>query len=349
MKKQRSFPAAFAALSPIRRARHPLAFALAALAAVLLWNGLQLSDFMPSPGKAIAGAPGRASGQEADAPPLSAEARLLQSAVDSVALGLGSAFATLPGEEARKSALAAGLSSLTFELGGEVYFTAWQGTRMLHSPMTPDTAAMDFADALDEQGAPFVREMKSTAETGGGFVSATLPRQLPGRDAVLSAPERGRSPLRLNKDASSVAVSLEQLSSGILAPGTDGRDGAPRVVAGILTDQSPDAEIAASDSNASVLVWEAAPVDATPVRQMIYVRQLPGSDWYLAAFMPEQARPAPAGTGFSSVWVAEQGPEQAAEEAFRKGLCLSGVSLAGLAGLLLTPGRGRDDEEEGAV
>ena len=111
------------------------------------------------------------------------EARLLQSAVDSVAVSLGSLLERISDPASRKSLLATALNTLTFELGGDVFFTAWQGTRVLHSPLSPDAANMDFAQAVDYRGTPFVVEMAQKARKGGGFMQVLLPPPLSPRGA----------------------------------------------------------------------------------------------------------------------------------------------------------------------
>ncbi|MDL2317458.1 hypothetical protein LJC59_10400, partial [Desulfovibrio sp. OttesenSCG-928-A18] len=165
----------------LRRCRIGCAFVLALAAFAMLFVGLGLARFLPLPGEAVA----ESAEPERRQPPESLvspeRARLLQSSVDSVALGLGKALAAMEEPEARRELLSRALSALTFELGGGVYFTAWEGTRMLHSPLSPDTAYLDFAQALDRRGVSFVREMERTAARGGGFITVTLPRQLPYR------------------------------------------------------------------------------------------------------------------------------------------------------------------------
>jgi hypothetical protein len=108
-------------------------------------------------------------------------AALLQSTVDSVALGLGRAFAeeTSLDMEAKRRMLRNALSSLSLELGAGIYFTAWQGTRNVCSPVSPDAEGLDFAESLDADGTPFVLEMESLAGKGGGLLHARLPLTRP--------------------------------------------------------------------------------------------------------------------------------------------------------------------------
>ncbi len=243
------------------RCRLPLAAALCALTALCLWAGAGLP--LPSIPKAEAGT---ATATGAHSAPLSEERpRLLQSSVDSLALSLRGVFNSLPDAASQEAALAKALDALTFDLGEGIYFTAWQGTRMLHSPATPDTAGMDFADARDARGATFVQALEGAAASGGGFVQATLP------------------PYAENR----------------LSP-----------------DRAP-----------------------TPVSQLAYARQIPDSPWHIAAFMPVTPTAA-SGKAFSSVWASVLPPNNAAAERdLRTGLCLSGASFAGLAGVLLLPRR----------
>lgn len=188
----------------------------------------------------------------------------LRSTVDATALVLGGALsATGLADEERKDILAASLSDLTFKLSRSVYFTAWQGTRMVHSPMSPDAAGMDFAESLDARGVAFVRRVEEAAVNGGGFV-------------------------------------------GVLLPGVPaGNGGHGSVVSG-------------------------------PVEQMIYSRPLPHSEWHLAAFLPYETPE----TGNDGAHL-EGSPR---DDLLQRGLRLSGLSLAGLACLLLMPGAGRKEE-----
>lgn len=330
----------------------PLAALLGFMALALLWAGLGLSELLPRPGVAVAGS----QDQDRNAAPLALSrerANLLQSSVDSVALSLGSAFAgpsSLSGDD-KKNVLHAALSGLTFGLGGEVYFTAWQGTRMLHSPLSPDAADMDFAEALDERGAAFVRSMESVAPEGG-FVQVTLPRQFADR-------EPGKRPLLRNLDDAEVTKALESLAGG-LERGTAPRKSAPVALRGTINlhdDPSALAEVVPVEAERCALGAECGrallcpdspalaqrePRDfsSAPVEQVVYARRIPNSDWHIAAFMPLSPLPN-AEDGFSAAWTCGSPEEAAAENMFRKGLSVSGFSLAGLAGLMLSPGIGR--------
>ncbi|MDR0826476.1 MAG: hypothetical protein LBN33_01165 [Desulfovibrio sp.] len=157
-----------------------LAAALACLALLMIGAGLGASGIKLWPGMALAANEG------AQMPPdlVSPErAALLQSTVDSVALSLGRVFffsEDIPfDEEGEKQTLRRVLNSLSFELGGGLYFTAWRGTRNICSPLSPDAENMDFAESLDAGGFPFVREMAALAGRGGGFLQARLPLRRP--------------------------------------------------------------------------------------------------------------------------------------------------------------------------
>jgi hypothetical protein len=161
-----------------------LAAALACLALLLFGAGMGLYGL--SPGSAFAvNDPGLASSAV-----FPQRAALLQSTVDSVALSLGRAFAEEAAldAESKRRMLRNALSSLSFELGAGLYFTAWQGTRNVCSPISPDAEGLDFAGSLDSDGTPFVLEMESLAGKGGGFLHARLPLTRP--DAESPGPVR---------------------------------------------------------------------------------------------------------------------------------------------------------------
>lgn len=344
--------------------RRPLAAAcLFALSFALLWTGFGVSELLPLPRVAVAES---APADRRNPPPdINRErAGLLQSSVDSVALGLGSALAVFD-ESARQAALGSALSSLTFELGGEVYFTAWHGTRIMHSPLTPDTMGMDFADALDERGSAFVRAMESVAGSGGGFVRVTLPRQLPRRlsGGFTAGGEAVSAPLLVNADDAKTREGLDSLSASIVEKAADADKAArgqplrpePVVLSGWDSSQSYAAGSAGANApGLSLAPYPAlhdgrlgarALMDSTPVDQVVYVRRIPQSDWHIAAFMPAEAGRDFAGQGFSPAWsagAADKSAFTAAEKDLRSGLCISGFSLAGLAGLMIAPGRNRE-------
>ena len=342
--------------------RRPLAAAcLSVLSFVMLWMGFGVSELMPLPRVAVAES-SPADHHNAPAIISTERAGLLQSSVDSVALGLGSALSTLSDESARKSALGSALSSLTFELGGEAYFTAWHGTRIMHSPLTPDTTDMDFSDALDERGSAFVLTMESVANNGGGFVRVTLPRQLPRRipGGYAAGGEVVSAPLYMNIDDAMVIKKLDSLSASIMEKAAAKETvafGQPLkaapVVRGLgdssaLTPENPimaeygDGLFPPERTSAPVT----SVMDSTAVDQVVYIRRIPQTAWHIAAFMPAEASPGFAGQGFSPAWsaaAADKSALLAAENDLRNGLCVSGFSLAGLAGLMMAPGRSRNE------
>jgi len=257
-----------------QRLRFAAAGVLGMLGLAVLFTGLGLSDALPLQREAVAESV-PANLHNAPLPRIAREkAVLLQSTVDSVALSLSGVLASeLPARFDNSEALsnnvdafspvASALSALTLGLGGEIYFTAWEDTRMLHAPLAPDAEGMDFADAIDGHGTAFVLGMAHAAISGGGFLTVNLPRQFSG---VEDAGER--------------------------------------------------------------------------VDQIVYVQHIPRTRWHIAAFMPTTGRPA---RGFSPLWSisAEKSTAQNTnryEADYRKGLSISGFSLAGLAGLILVPG-----------
>jgi hypothetical protein len=104
--------------------------------------------------------------------------RLLQATVDSAVLSLSGVLAEQPDQIRGRALLAAALDALTFDLGAPVYFTAWEDTRLLHSPLTPDTEGLDFRDALDARGMAFIQALSDTLATGGGFLQVFLYRHV---------------------------------------------------------------------------------------------------------------------------------------------------------------------------
>ena len=101
----------------------------------------------------------------------------LRVGVDSIALSMAGTFEALPQAPLRKETLNRALDRLTFEQDGDVYFTAWEGSRILHSPLTPDTDGMDFRSATDANGRPFVQQCDDMAQRGGGFVRVHIARR----------------------------------------------------------------------------------------------------------------------------------------------------------------------------
>ena len=261
---------------------------------------------------------------------------LLQASVDSAALGISGILDNLPDAEAKRNALAAALDSLTFDLGAPVYFTAWEQTRLLHSPLTPDTENMDFADALDSRGVAFVRALSGCLENGGGFVQVLLPRQNFDRNGhTTQLPEQQTDPQASpHMSGSSVAIGQAVNATG-----------------GISLAVSP------------LYMTPVAPRVVEEI-QIVYTRAIPNSQWHISAFMAapeEDAARGPANTGSPSeqtiagsafatnanqpisVWqstIMDDKDAAAASDAdLRKGLTVSGLSLLGIAGVLISPRR----------
>jgi hypothetical protein len=262
-------------------------------------------------------------------------AEMLRSSVDSLALGLGGVLDAIDDETAKQTFLGKALNALTFELGGETYFTAWQGTRMMHSPLTPDVIGMDFADVLDERGLPFVRAMEDAAGDGGGFIHVLLPRRLPRRTFEGCSTVGG--------DTVSAALPAALYSEHIHAD-------ADVFSAGIMEHTAAENKTANGFSPLSEASHTCEAVygrhtkrtssHCSPVEQVVYIRHIPQSAWHIAAFMPVEALSDLGGHGFSSVWPDATADKNdfPAEKNFRNGLRLSAFSLAGFAGLLMITG-----------
>jgi hypothetical protein len=235
--------------------------------------------------------------------------RLVQSSVDTTALSLGAVFQSLPGDATRLAVLSSALNSLTFDLGGDIYFTAWDGTRILHSPLTPDIDGSDFAEATDQHGQPFVREMAELAAKGGGRLLVSLPRP-----KNLGPPQ-----------GSELAPGLEMEPDDSLAPLPE--NGIP------VSMELPPLSGKALAAN---LPPPPAVRESETVDQMLYTRRIPNSPWHLVAFTPLDG-PDREKRGFSSVFSDgyQQKVQAQAEDSMRYGLRLFGFALTGLAGLML--------------
>jgi hypothetical protein len=345
---------------------------LCAFSLALLWAGFGLSELLPLPRMAVAesvaaklhAAPSAISPKRAE---------LLQSSVDSIALGLGGALDTISAEPPRQAALARALSRLTFELGSGAYFTAWEGTRIIHSPLTPDVAGVDFSDTRDERGSAFVRLMEIVAGSGGGFIRVSLPPQLPrrmyggsivGGDTVSiplsmeSAAAKGHEEAELlSADIMERAVAAKQLSLGrrmlpesVLLQDVDALKACIDGSAGLVLPES----IAAADTQyQSCGPGKRTFSQSAAVEQVVYIRLIPQSNWHIAAFMPVELTPEDTEGGFSALWsaeIADKSELSSADEGLRSGLRVSALSLAGLAGLIMLPARARPvkDEDEQA-
>ena len=338
----------------LHRCRLVAACLLGFLGLALLWAGFGISEFLALQREAVADSAPR----EHQSLPVSLiskeQARLLQSTVDSTALSLGSVLASAPAtltEPDGRSAVASALSALTFGLGGEVYFTVWSDTRLVHSPLAPDAEGMDFVAATDDRGSFFVLRMSHIAEEGGGFLQVVLPRQFAGRDrqdaahAVSGEPGSRRHSQELDILVSELVQSplLDrqtplQTTGAVIGDITDEPHGVSEAFTG-MPDYCPINSRFAPDCGGRSAPPQS--VDTTPVDQVVYIRRIPRCDWHIAAFMPVDARPE---QGFSAAWVTRTDTAMEALEAdYRKGLCVSGFSLAGLAGLMLVPGRREED------
>lgn len=352
--------AASSTFSFAHRLRLVAAGLLGMLGCALLWAGFGVSDLLALQREAVA----ESAPTNPRRPPLALiskeQAAVLQSTVDSAALSLGSVLAA-DNRASRDSkgsltSVASALSTLTFGLGGEVYFTVWEGTTIMHAPLSPDAEGMDLADAVDGRGAAFVLGMAHAAANGGGFLQTTLPRQFSGADgtdaidAALAAASGDANSaqdldLLIGEIARSAAPGPEQPRACAAISG-DVAD-VPHDMAEIFTGMP---EYCPINNNFAVQCGgrNAPPepaLDATPVEQVVYVRHIPGSRWHIAAFMPVDARPRP---GFSSAWsLTADNAADRQEAGYRKGLCVSGFSLAGLAGLMLIPGRARARKDDG--
>lgn len=77
------------------------------------------------------------------------------------------------------ASMAGTLNRVYPELAESGYFVLWRGTVDVCSPLTPDTAGIDFGDRRDADGAYFVRELEKIAKRGGGFHSFVLTYNAP--------------------------------------------------------------------------------------------------------------------------------------------------------------------------
>jgi hypothetical protein len=150
----------------------------ACLAGFCLVSGLACLGWglLPS-GSATAESPS-ASGQGAEQGQISLKKQLLQATVDSAAFSLAGSLSGLKDPAVRLGVLTGALDALTFDLGAPVYFTAWEETRLVHSPLTPDAANFDFREAKDGHGLNFIQMLSDTSETGGGFLPVLLRRHV---------------------------------------------------------------------------------------------------------------------------------------------------------------------------
>ncbi len=319
--------------------RIPAACLLAAAAICMLWTGLGLTDWWPGTGTAVA----ESAPPDPSVPPGGVDAGralYLQSSVDAAALALGGALSNGGLDEDRRDAmLAASLGDLTFQLGGAVYFTAWRGTRVFYSPLSPDAGNMDFAEALDARGVPFVRRMEEAARSGGGFVRVLLPEAPAGPRAhgpvvcgTIDVTEPGPSEAGASEAGASEAGGTAGQASPPLEEALPGAD----------TWFFTDAEFCPRGAGRCPVAKahphrrdDHAVSVPEPVEQVVYVRPVPGGEEHIAAFMPLDAPEDDAARAAEAASI---------DELREKGLRLSGLSLAGLAGLLFAAGGIRRDD-----
>lgn len=360
--------AATCPFSLLRRLRSAFAGLICLSGFALLLTGFGVSDVPVLRHEAVAGT---APSDPRNAPfsVISKErAALLQSSVDSAALSLGSMLATAsalsPDDKTPFPAVASVLSTLTFGLGEEVYFTVWEGTRILHSPLAPDAEGMDFADSTDERGVAFVLDMARTAANGGGFLRVTLPRQFSDADSAAAFD----AALQAGSGNTAATRDLDTLIETIVRSGRKEQEEPParREREGPPPSAPPGADAANAADVADAPPGMAGTVagmpdycpinnrfaaqrgggnvpppaeNAAPVDQVVYVRHIPRSKWHIAAFMPVDPEPGQHALSDRTLRAGRTDDGRAAE--YRKGLCVSGFSLAGLAGLMLLPGSGK--------
>lgn len=82
------------------------------------------------------------------------------------------------------STMAGVLNRIYPDLADSGYFVLWRGTVDVCSPLTPDTAGLDFGDRRDAEGKYFVRELEKVARRGGGFHSFVLSYDVPSGGAL---------------------------------------------------------------------------------------------------------------------------------------------------------------------
>jgi hypothetical protein len=332
------------------------AILLALTGQALFWLAVPVPTALLSPA-ASAEADSAARREARLSPEASADRRrLLQSSVDSVALSLGGIFQSVTDMDERRTALTTVLNSLTFELGGEVYFTAWDGTRVLHSPLAPDIRGADFESALDQRGKPFVRQMATLAAGGGGFLQVALPRpknlclleQVPVPSLSLDADDDALPAPRFPDVAegspfptpSAPAPQTTAPAPQATAPAPPTTAPAPPTTAPAPQTTAPASPTTAPAPQAAAPGGADAPpppavLESEPVEQLLYVRRIPHSPWYIAAFMPAGPQHARQ-DGFSPVFSdgRAQAAKARAEATLRRGLRIFGFALTGLACLL---------------
>ena len=148
------------------RCRLLLGALFAVLSLACLW---QAAAPEPSAVQALAGATLPTMGAQAEAQ------QRLKPIVDTLALSLGGILANLP-QEAGAEALFAAADTLTLGHNGqEVYYSIWQGTRLIHSPMNPGEEDLELGQSKDTAGIPLMEELAKGAELGVFLPFSLLP------------------------------------------------------------------------------------------------------------------------------------------------------------------------------
>lgn len=148
------------------RCRLLLGAILTVLSLACLWQGAAPE---PSAVRALAGGTQPSIGTEAEAK------ERLKPIVDTLALSLGGILANLP-QGAAADALFAAADTLTLgQNGQEVYYSIWQGTRLIHSPMNPGEEDLELGQSTDTAGIPLMEELAKGAELGIFLPFSLLP------------------------------------------------------------------------------------------------------------------------------------------------------------------------------
>ncbi|WP_027188644.1 hypothetical protein [Desulfovibrio cuneatus] len=148
------------------RCRLLLGAFLAVLSLACLWQGAAPE---PSAVQALAGGTLPTMGAEAEAK------QRLKPIVDTLALSLGGILANLP-QATGAEALFAAADTLTLSQNGhEVYYSIWQGTRLIHSPMNPGEDNLELGQSKDTSGIPLMEELAKGAEFGIFLPFSLLP------------------------------------------------------------------------------------------------------------------------------------------------------------------------------
>ena len=116
------------------------------------------------------------------------------------------------------------------------------------------------------------------------------------------------------------------------------------------TVSGPTVRMAGSPASAADLLLPPSPLlQEEEEERIVYSRLIPGSAWRISAFMPAPEGFA-AASGLEeagSVWDIPRIIDDRLPEDLRQGLTISGLSFLGLAGVLLTSGRRRQEQPGG--